>query len=257
MKNDLKSAIRNIYADRSVTPKNSDGMKQTILEARRIMQQADNSYESISFWQFFWSQLSFIRKRVWGIQFLTLILCVLKLLAGSEMINTVGLLSAILPLIFLAGTGELSRAFVYGTEEMELSTCYTFHQVMLTRITLLGLTDVLFLTLMGMAAAYVLPVNTLFLFMYLCVPFFITAFGCIYILNHYRSKECHYYCAVWGVVVMITAFCLSKIPVLYEAALIWCWMGLFALSIFGVVIEGKRLLIICSKKLDTIKIVTF
>lgn len=247
MKKDLKSALREYYA---VEPPNSnpEGMKQTIFAVRREMAKVTYTDESISFWTFFGTQIRFIRKKVWFMQFFTVVLCGFMLRNHSEAKNTVGMISAFLPFLFLASTGELSRAFVYHTAEMELSTRFTLYQVMLSRITILGLTDVFLLTIMSAVATTYLSANLLFIFMYFCVPFLVTSFGCLFILNHVHTGECNYYCGAWGGSVVAVSFCLAKwMPALYEASLIWCWCVLFVIALLGAGFESYSLLKNCKR----------
>lgn len=251
MKNDLKMALKEYYG-RNLPQPDGDGIKQTILKARNAMLTIHFSDESLSFWEFYWSQISFVKKKVWLVQFLTLLFCGITLLETSNMPNTIGLASTIIPLVFLSGARELSRAFVYDTVEVELATRFTIRQVILSRITLIGLADVFVLTIIGVMAAFILPIKMPFIFMYLCVPFLITAIGCLCILNHLHTKKCDYYCGVWGAIVMITLFFLSKAaPVLYEASLIWGWTLLFVIALLGVVLEGWFLLKNCSRIIFT------
>lgn len=247
MKYDLKSKLRKFYNEIPPTS-NSERMQQTIYQARKIMMKMDNCDTAISFWTFFWTQIQFIKKRVWIVQFLVILLFGFYLLDSSGTNNTIGTLSALLPLCFLAGTGELSRAFVNNTVEMELSTRFTLHQVMLSRMTLLGLADVFILSLTSIMTTVYLSVNLLHTFMYFCVPFLITSFGCLCILNHIRTKECNYYCGAWGAIVILTSIGLSKgLPILYETSLIWCWCLLFAVALVGVVFECRVLMKSCQK----------
>lgn len=243
----LKKELKKLYTE-IPSRSNEGGMQCTIYQARKIMLKIEDCDTDISFWTFFWSQLRFIKKKVWIAQFGILLLFSFYLIKCSGASNTIGPLSALLPLCFLTGTGELSRAFVNHTAEMELSTNFTLPQVMLSRITLLGLTHIFVLSLTSIMTTMYLSVNLIHIFMYFCVPFFITSFGCLYILNHIYTKECNYYCGAWSAVVILVLFSLSQgLPVLYEASLIWCWCLLFVITSFGVLLEFRLLIKNCEK----------
>ena len=255
MKKNLKNALRQYYAAETAAP-SKEAVRQTVSIARKEMSKITYTDECISIWTFLRTQAGFIKKKVWLTQFFTILLCGFILLNNSDMQNTISMVSALLPFLFLAGMGELSRAFVYNTAEMELSTRFTLHQAMLSRIIILGLSDVFSLTIICAITLTCLSANLLYVFMYLGVPFLITSFGCLFILNHIHTKECSYYCSAWGTGIVIISFCLTnQVPSLYEASLIWCWCLLFAVALFGVGFECLALLKNCKKDISKILIV--
>lgn len=248
MRNKLTSEIRKYYSETLPCP-DRNAMCQTIIRARQAMREIQYTEDTVSFFDFFIAQTKFIRKKVWVMQFLVLLFIGIILMEAQEAVSAIGLISAVMPLIFLSWTKELSRAFIYDTAEVEMSTRFTLHQVMMSRITLMGLTDIFVLTLTVFIAADRLSLKMPHIFMYLCVPFLITAVGCLCILNHVHAKEHEYYCAAWCVAVMITAFFLSKwASSLYEASLISIWYISFAVSLALAVMEFSLLLKNCTKK---------
>lgn len=247
MKSNLKSELKNFYGEIPSAP-DPQRMTQTVYRARKMMTKINECDTGISFRTFFWSQLRFIKKQVWLIQLAVILVSGFYLFQNSGAVNAVGTLSAFLPFVFLAGTGELSRAFVNGTVELEMSSRFTLKQVMLSRVTLLGLSDVLVITAACFMAQAALSLDLIQVFMYLCVPFLITSLGCLCILNHDRSHKCGFYCAVWGAAVIVLSLLLSNtLPVLYERSLFWCWCVLFALSFTGVITECILLIKSCKK----------
>lgn len=246
MKNNMKNELKALY---SATPPLPDENKknQTVLKATALISRLSTAEPTMSFGEFFLSQIKFIRKKVWLGQFLALIFCTAVIFYSSGT-NSIGLISALVPLIFMFGTGELSRAFQYRTAEMELSTPFTLNQVMLSRLTILGLADVLVLTCIIVMTAVFLPISIFRILMYLCVPFLITSFGCLFILNCVHTKQCNYYCIALGVFVMAGSFALSEIaPSLYEASLTSGWFIMFAISLLCTVVEIHLLLKSCTK----------
>jgi len=140
------------------------------------------------------------------------------------------------------------KAFVNHTAEMELSTIFTLPQVLLSRMTLLGMTNILILSFASIMTTLYLSVNLIHSFMYFCVPFFITSLGCLFILNHIHTKECNYYCGGWSIVIMCLLFALSRaLPILYETSLTGCWCLLFVITLLGVLFECKMLIRNCQK----------
>ncbi len=247
MKNSLKNHLKIIYGDIPL-PFDHKNMDDTIFKARQIMTALVHADNNISFWEFFWRQLRFIKKEVWTIQFGTILFCGFLLFCSPGKKDVIGQITALLPLCFIAGTGELSKAFVNQTAEMEMAARFTLQQVLLSRITLLGLADLLLLSFISILTTCYLEISLIYAFMYFCVPFLITSFTCLFILNHVRTKECNYYCAAVGMVIMMISFYASqKIPALYTSSLIGAWYLLFAAALSGVLIECMAFVKNCKK----------
>lgn len=242
MKNKIEQQLKAFYSAIPPAPDKS-GKEQTVLRAVTLMRRLSPAEADMSFGEFFLYQIRFIRKKVWIGQLLALLFCTAVLFTSSGTIQSIGLISALIPLIFIFGIGELSRAFQYKTAEMELSTPFTLNQVMLSRLTILGLSDILVLTCVIAMTAVFFPMSIFRILMYLCVPFLIVSFGCLCILNYVRTKECNFYCIALGIFVMAGSFALSEIaPSLYDASLISGWFVLFAVSLLFTAVEIRLLL---------------
>lgn len=247
MKNNLENKLKALYSSAVPAP-NENIKKQTILKAAAVTKKLCCAKSDMSFGEFFLSQIKFIRKKVWLGQFSVLLFCTAVIFTSSDSINSISLISALIPLIFIFGAGELSRAFLCKTAEMEMSTPFTLNQVMLSRLTILGLTDILVLTCIIAITAVSFPISIFRILMYICVPFLITSFGCLCILNYVHTKECNYYCIALGVLVMAGSFAVSEIaPSVYEASLISGWFIMFAISLLCTAIEIQLLLKSCTK----------
>ena len=247
MKNDLESSIREYYSEISPPP-DEQRIEQTIRQARAIMRKVEYTEENASFFEFFLSQFSFIRKRVWLIQFAILLFCASLLAGKREAASAIGVMSTLTPLIFLTWTRELSRAFLYETAEVELSTRFTLRQVVISRITIIGLCDLLFVTLLGFLTARRFELEMPNIFMFLFVPFLITAFGCLFILNHFSIRFNGYGCAGWCGLVMIVFFYLSNWePGIYDATLMLVWYTAFVIALMLTVLACHLLLKRCTR----------
>ncbi|MDE5974544.1 MAG: hypothetical protein K2G73_07740 [Eubacterium sp.] len=247
MKNNPKKELKALYTSISPAP-NKNAKEHTIFKAAALVSRLSPAEATMSFGEFFLSQIKFIRKKVWLGQFLALIFCTAVIFTSSDSVNSISLISSLIPLIFIFGVGELSRAFLCKTAEMEMSTPFTLNQVMLSRLTILGLTDILVLTCIIAITAVSFPISIFRILMYICVPFLITSFGCLCILNYVHTKECNYYCIALGVLVMAGSFAVSEIaPSVYEASLISGWFIMFAISLLCTAVEIQLLLKSCTK----------
>ncbi len=249
MKRNIENALKTLYESAPPAPDKSI-KEQTIHKATAVMNKLSFVDADMSFGEFFLSQIKFIRKKVWVGQFMALLFCTAVIFKSSGSVHSISLISALIPLIFIFGVSELSRAFQYKTAEMEMSTPFTLNQVMLSRLIILGLADVLVLTCIIAMTAVFFPISLFRILMYLCVPFLITSFGCLCILNYIHTKECNYYCIALGVLIMAGSFALSEIaPSVYEASLISGWFILFAISLLCTAVEIKLLLKSCTKNI--------
>lgn len=248
MKKNLENNLHNLYTNIEPTP-NPKGMQDTIMQVRQIVNQSQ--YRGLTFWQFYVEQIKFIRKNVWIIQFVILLICGLRLFNYTNSIQTISWISAATPLIFLSGITELSRTYTYGTIEIELSTQYTLSQVMMSRISILGLIDILSLTILCVFVGSKTSLENYTVFLYIYVPFMVTSFGCLWLLNRIKSKECNYYCFALGIFIMATiSFLTSYFPNMYVKSTFLIWNVLLLLSVVGVCLEIYKLLSSCNKKLD-------
>lgn len=193
---------------------------------------------------FFFLQGGFLRKRVWILQLLLLVLSGIALFAFQpECRAGITLVSAVSPLLVLAGMNELFRSYRYGTDEIELSTRYSLQQVMLARICVLGGIDTLCLTVLLLLAGAQLPFALHALLLYVCVPFLITSAGCLFILNRTRNRDGSFVCAAWGIGVVIFSMVLSQgFPRVYETQQLWIWLAVFVVALLGVLREGRRMI---------------
>lgn len=247
MKNNLKADIREYYANLMPSP-NEEKCDQTIDQARERMHRIDYTDDTTTFLTFFLSQISFIRKRVWFIQFAILLFFASLLIGKQEAVNVLGAMTTIIPLIFLTWTRELSRAFVYETVEVELSTRFSLRQVILSRITIMGLFDLLSLTIFGFWTAHKFSMAAPNIFTFLFVPFLITAAGCLFILNHFPAKYDELCCTGWCVAVMMVTFYLATWEAqIYDAALIIGWDIAFVIALILAIIEFYLLLKKCTQ----------
>ena len=247
MKNELESSIREYYSEISPSP-DEQRIEQTIRQARAIMRKVEYMEENASFLDFFLSQFSFIRKRVWLIQFVILLFCASLLTGKREAASTIGVMSTLTPLIFLTWTQELSRAFLYETAEVELSTRFTLRQAVISRITMIGLFDLLSVTLLGFLTAHRFGLEMPHIFMFLFVPFLFTAFGCLFILNYFSIRSNVYCCAGWCGLVMIVFFYLSNWePKIYDTTLMLAWHTAFVLALMLTVLACHLLLKRCAQ----------
>ncbi|MGL5693166.1 MAG: hypothetical protein ACRCXA_03755 [Peptostreptococcaceae bacterium] len=247
MKKSLEKDLNKLYEN--VPPPKQSSIQETIMKVRQEVNQ--NQYSGLTFWEFYFQQFGFIRKKVWAMQFAILLFCGLRLHYYPESIQAISLISTISPLLFLSGITEISRTYTYGTIEIELSTKYTLSQVMMSRISILGLMDILSITILCIIVGVSTSLNTYAIFLYICVPFMITCFGCLWLLNRLKNKECNYYCFALGIFIMVgVAVSTAFFKKLYIASSIWIWIVMLVIAMIGVSLQICKLINSFNKKYD-------
>ncbi|MGL5642605.1 MAG: hypothetical protein ACRDDM_10065 [Paraclostridium sp.] len=244
MKKSLEKDLHKLYTN--VPPPKASGIQDTVVKVRKVVN--ETQYKGLTFWEFYFQQFGFIRKKVWVIQFLILLFCGLRLYSHQASMQTINLISSISPLIFISGVREISRNYTYGTVELELSTQYTLNQVMISRISILGLMNILSITILVAFVGAKTSLHTYAVFLYICVPFMVTCFGCLWILNRFKNKDNNYYCFAFGVSIMgIVSISTSYLPELYLSYSLWVWSVMLVIAMIGVAIQLYNL-VSCNKK---------
>lgn len=236
-------------------------MEDTIAGAQQIFNDTQQSRRT-SWKEFYCSQLHFISKKVW-ILHLFIVLMMSWLLNhvlsfgsfwsnGRQVLMFVSIAS---PLLVVAGLQVLVRSFSFTMMEIELSTKHSLEKLMLARMSLLSLVDVLCIFLLSIFFSFRLQQEISLIFMYLLVPFQLTCLGCLSILSRTRSKDCGIYCLVFiGAQVLIQVI-LSFVPSLqlYDKSSMGGWVVIMLLSMFGLVLEVRKLRLSC-RSLDAVSI---
>ncbi|WP_050607516.1 hypothetical protein [Clostridium niameyense] len=248
MSKELEDNIKLLY--NSAPPaSNSTGMEDTIIKVRQLVKQSED--KPLSFWKFFFLQFGFMRKKVWFIQIVIILAFSIKLTCSSKGVETLAMISSAAPLLVIAGIKELARSYTYEMAEIELSTTYSFKQLMITRITILGLIDILGLTILLILSGVSMKLHLIALILYIFVPFLVTCFGCLFILNNFKSMDKDYKCILFGLFVMIMIFIITyTFPNLYEPSACFIWSIMFLISLIGVIREIYKLGKICDRKFD-------
>lgn len=248
MKNNLKKEISQYYL--CILPSsNNDSLEQTVHKARLKI----NRYESVdsktTFRNFFVVQFMFIRKKVWVIQFLLVLVLAFLIIQRVEDMNTIGNITTLVPLLFLPWTKELSRSFVYGTVELEISTRFTLRQVLFSRIALIGFVDIFLLTICSLFVARNFSFGICQTIMYLLVPFLFTVIGCLFVLNHFSSRRNELYCGGWCGMIMILFYYFSHWEEkFFSKALLLGWYSAFFVALVIIGIELHLLLKKCTRQ---------
>lgn len=193
----------------------------------------------ISMWQFILTQATFLRKSTLLIS-LTLII---PALLGTYYIdlNTIWVISSLIPFLALLAVTESTRSAVYGMIEFEMSTRFSLKSVVLARLSILGMLDFIIL-------CCVIPlchINSEFsLFqtaIYLFVPYLLTVNISLWITRHFQGKESIYACMSIAVLISVLNANLHFITkFIYQFSYFNWWLLLAVILIVGMINEISR-----------------
>lgn len=192
-------------------------------------------YPKISYREFLLAQLSYIRKRIW-IAFTLIILLGLLTALRLPMLQywrTDGLniwgISAALPFLAMITITEVYRSSAYKMVELEGSCRFSLPQIVMARISILGVVSAVVLILLLIFISRISTYSLLQTILYVISPYLVVCAVCLWVLNRTHGSEGIYACAIAaGVVSVVSIICESAVTVLYSDAYLNGWLTLFA-----------------------------
>lgn len=194
--------------------------------------------------EFFMSQLKYIRKRVFLIELIIMLICLISLfnIKGSNVnIKYISMISSIMPFFVLVIVTEISRSISYNMAELEMTTRYSLGQIIIARTTMLGSVNFIFLIFLLIFFSFKSEYNILNLSLYIFIPFLLTCFGSLYTMNYVRNKNVNLYCAGISIFVSLANIVLYDIKFnLYSNLSVQFWIIAFIALIVGVIIQARK-----------------
>lgn len=198
----------------------------------------------ISFYEFFISQIKYIRKRVFFIQAIVMLVYLVALLITDNTnlnIKYISVLPSAIPFFVLIIATEISRSISYNMTELEMTTRYSLGQIIIVRTAIIGSLNFIFLIFLLISLKLKLEYSTLGLSLYIFIPFLLTCFGSLYVMNHVRNKNVNFYCAGISTFVSLTnIFLYNTNNNMYNILSLRLWLILFLALILGVIIQAKK-----------------
>lgn len=188
------------------------------------------SYPKTNNFNFFFSQILYIRKRFWCLSVLIVIALFYLIQVFATIFNTIVILSSLLPFLVVISAGEISRSTSYNMEELEMSCKYNLSKITLIRLSLIGSFHFIILFCMVMIFADSSEYSFLQFTLYSITPLLLCTYLSLYISNHFHTKDIAYICAGMAGVVSISVFFLtSNVKMVYSQkfVLLWCLVFIF------------------------------
>lgn len=182
----------------------------------------------ISTFEFMRLQASYIRKRVWLVSVLILVMAVMS--AGFVGKDSIAVISAMIPFIALCAVAESARSEVYCMAELEMASRFSLRSIMLARLGMIGGFHVLILCVLVpfVGKSALLPFAQVGV--YLSIPYLLTSILGLVAVRKVHGKEAIYLCMGISVVMSFLNLTLKEqIPGIYEGKWLiwWCILGVY------------------------------
>ena len=180
MSNQLKRSIQKAFA----APEPDQQEKARFL--RKLPQ------PQISMFRFILVQASYVRKVSWVLSGLILLLALFGAYNISQ--DTLWVVSAFVPALGLLAVTEGNRSMMYGMSEFEMSTRFSLKNVVLARMSILGLFNFAVIAVLTPLCRIGNDVSLLQTGMCLLVPYLLTVNFSLWIARRINDKEIIYGC---------------------------------------------------------------
>ncbi|MBU5485560.1 hypothetical protein KQI86_14670 [Clostridium sp. MSJ-11] len=198
---------------------------------------------------FLFSQLHYIRKRVWAVSVLIVFIGWMIAFGAPaftyqnfESFKIWGI-SALLPFLAMLTVTEIYRSAAYRMAELEASCRFSLLQIIMARITILGGGNFVILTLLLIFINWVSAYSLLQIIVYLMVPYLVVCGICLWILNRARNQEGVYGCAVAACLVCVISMLFGNVvPNIYANVHLNSWLVIFACCCVFIGIQICKLL---------------
>ena len=245
MKQNIQKKLIKMYQS---VPKIPDYEKiNSIIQEAKIPKQVIPRESSLSW--FVTTQIRFINFKVWLFQILLLSLYAFFVFVNLRDTKGFLLLIPATPILVFIGTSELSRSFRYRMAELEMPTRFSLRHILLARLIIISALDLFTLTCFMIITSLQTYTAIHTLVLYGIVPCFVTAHGCLFILNRCNSSYSQYYTSTYSITLSVVGSLSVKLwPAWYDASARGIWLFVFCMALAGVCSEVYKMLHNCSQK---------
>ena len=193
--------------------------------------------------EFLFSQMGYIRKRVWCVSALIFVVSILGLVSMPG--KVLWLISGLTPLLALTIISESGRSELYKMAELEIATRFSLRSVTFARLTLLGLMNTMFLGILLLIGLWNDTVASFAAALYIITPYLLTTFAGLSIVRKFKGQDAMYACVGTTVGISISLFVSHDIiPFVYEERYLTAWMITALALLVG---SGKQCIVILKK----------
>lgn len=201
------------------------------------------AYPKASGFDFLISQISYIRKRVWLYSILLFAASLFALHYYTASLSVVWTVSSALPFLALITINEVTRSRFCGMAEIEASCKHSLSQVTLIRLMVLGTMNLLIL--MAILLSFIGKTDFILfrLGVYWLMPFLVSNYALLLIVNSFRGKEVMYVSAiVTGFISISNILITTELGVIFADKYVALWVAAFILFTIAIAMEIIKLI---------------
>ena len=210
-----------------------DKIESTISMGKNYMDSSDFNENGLR--NLLVSQLQYLPLSFWAIQTSLLagtigLVCLLGYLS-VPFYYPLTVLAIVIPLIVLLGVTEVSKSTTYDMWEIEQSSRCQLVKITACRMLIIGVFDLLFVTLVLVLVSYYSPYSVLRVVLYGMVPFNISCFSYLFTITKGGKSETSYHLIVCMVCLAVVFSFILRQQIPFETTMIWGWIVSYIASI--------------------------
>ena len=187
------------------------------------------------------SQARIVSWRVWAVQAAFLVLAVLLSLGNSDVAFTYSAVGMLSSLTVVVGASAVHASRVHHVAEVECSCRYDYASVTIARLIALGCLQALCMVVAAIALSSVRQQGFVAPYLYLCLPYFCSCAGSLWLLRRTERQAALPWCGAWALCVCGVSFLLATYaPAAYGAASLGAWALAAAAAALWLAREAHR-----------------
>lgn len=152
-------------------------------------------YPKLSFTEFVLAQAAYIRKRMWTVSALILLVGIYAVcfmprgIYEYNRLAGVWIISSILPFLAMLTAAEISRSDIYGMTEIESGCRFGLTQIVTARLLILGICDFIVVSAVILVSGLFSPLGIVKSAVYILAPFLAVSGISLAVLRRFRGSE--------------------------------------------------------------------
>lgn len=199
---------------------------------------------SMSFAHFVIGQLRFVGVRTWLAQAALLAFMFLACTWIGGGLDCSPIVAAVGALTVVVGLPELFKSSDENVVELEYACRFDCRHVVISRLILLGLSDIVMLTCAMIAVPALSGMQPFEVFLFTCIPYFCTCTVCFWIANHVKRGTSTQLSLLLGfAIVLFASTAWQSLPRFYLMASTGVWAALFCVAAVAACVQAKAYLV--------------
>ena len=192
-------------------------------------------YEHPKTYHFICRQIAYIRKPVWLISFLALMISVWGIYGNSEIVYVI---SAVMPFVSGIAVMETYRSRMHGMTEMESITLISMRGILFARVFCIGISHILLLLVLTMIASRYSELGFFMTGSFLTIPYLISSIVCFELERSLLGRKNVFISIVVSAIVSSGMVVLQNQRYLFTETYKWIW---YLTAVVLIILECRSL----------------